>query len=462
MAGGEQYWTLELRRDELLDVVQRKGNQRYSTAREPIIITPSPGKISAIWRGEEIVDRPPLPQVIVGRPHDLDDLWAWALSYLRGLGPLSAQTRILTPEQYHSALQRKRNYRWWQTAGGFVGVVLGEAIVHTRQSLDSNEIGLVTCRSTLSFVLARASALGMTAGELNDLAVSWEKLRSSTGQPATAISADEVTRVAASLLAATDNRSVIESSGSRASAWFLQLMARGNANTVLSELNDVIVGPQEKNFTTLIQGTAEERVQFFDEFLPGFLDHSPFDRTERAFVIALVAFLSRPGLANQMSLLYPTMRMFPDAPLWLGAMQALYPAEETLAYGDGLGWRLSRDIFDSDDIFSTPRHDVSFAELQILLRSRSLTRTMRFLPRTRLDVELAPGVSTWIRSLSSERTDQTELPLDVRPSEREAAELRAKSVRDVERSLETALRVIRGIQLPNDSSSTSTRRKGRR
>jgi hypothetical protein len=341
-------------------------------------------------------------------------------------------------------------------------MVVGEAIVHTRQSLISSDVGLVACRSTLSFVLARASALGMTTAELKDLAVTWEKLRASTGQPVTAISADEVTCVAASLSASTVDRFVMEAPESHVSAWFSRLLARGNANDLLIEFNDAIVGPRAKNFTTLIQGTAEERVQFFDDFLPGIIDQSPFDRTEKAFVIALVAFLSRPGLALQMSLLYPIMQIFPDAPLWLGAMQALYPAEETLAFGEGLGWRLSRDIFDSEDIFSAPRHDVSFAELQILLRNQSLMRAIRFLPRTRLDVELSPGISTWIRSLSSERADQSELPLDARQSEREAAELSAKSIRDVERSLETALRVIKGIQLPNNGSATPPRRKGRR
>jgi hypothetical protein len=144
-------------------------------------------------------------------------------------------------------------------------------------------------------------------------------------------------------------------------------------------------------------------------------------------------------------------------------MQALHPPQETLAYGDGLGWRLARDVFEWEDLFSTPRHDISLAELQIVLRNRSLTRTIRFLPRTRLDVELSPGISTWIRSLSSDRTEQNELPLDTRPSERDAAHLSAKSLKDAERSLEAALRIVKGIRLPNSTSSTAApRRKGRR
>jgi hypothetical protein len=113
LADGEQYWTLELRRDELLDVLQRRGIQHLIPVWDPAEIEPPPGKITAIWRNGSVSDRTLLPQVMIGRPHDLDDLWAWAFSYLRGLGPLTAQTRVLTLEEYRSALLRRHIYKWW-------------------------------------------------------------------------------------------------------------------------------------------------------------------------------------------------------------------------------------------------------------------------------------------------------------------------------------------------------------
>jgi hypothetical protein len=462
LAAADQLWMLELRRDELLDVLQQKGNQNFISIRNPAEIISPRGRLAAIWRSGPASDRTLLPQVIVGQLHDLEDLLAWASSYLRGLGPLTAQTRVITPDEYGAALQRAHNYKWWRFAGGFVGMVVGEALVHTSQTLISNDVGLVACRSTLSFVLARATALGVVSADLKGLGLAWEKLRNQTGQSTTAISAEEIIQVATSLSAATIDQAIVDRSRSRVSQWLFRLLDRGNADDLLHEFNDAVILSPKRNFRTLIAGTAEERVQFFDEVLPRLIEHSSFERTEKSFIIALVAFLSRPGLVHQMSLLHPTVRIFPDAPLWLGAMQALYSPEETLAYGDGLGWRLSRDIFEWEDVFSPPRHDISLTELQMVLRNRSLTRMIRFLPKNRLDVELSPGISTWIRSLSPERVDQNELPLDTRPSERVAAEVSAKSVRDVERSLEAALRIVRGIELPRDASSTGPRRRGRR
>jgi hypothetical protein len=458
----DKYWKAVLRRDELLDVLQRKGNQYPTAVADLADISPPPGKIVAIWESESQSDRTLLPQVIVGHTHELEDLWAWAFSYLRGLGPLTAQTRVLTPEEYQAALKRKHEHRWWQFAGGFVGLIVGEAFVHTSQVQGGEEISLVACRSTLSFVLARASALGVSVQDLNDIGIAWEKLRQLTSQPATAIAASEIAIVAAALSAATLNDSFSIASESRVLEWLRRLFQPRGIDKLLVELSDAFVGPHEKVFRNFMASTAEERVQFFDQIMPSIIDHSPYDRTEKSFIVALIAFLARPGLPQQISLLNPTLRVFPDAPLWLGAMQALYSPEETLAYGDGLGWRIARDVSEREDIFATPRHDISFAELQILLRSRSLARSIRFLPKTRLDVELSPGISTWIRSLLSERPNQSELALDTRSSERDAAEQSAKSMRDAERSLEAALRIIRGVHLPSSASTSGSRRKGRR
>jgi hypothetical protein len=461
LAAVEQYWTADLRRDELLDVLQRKGEGIIAPANEPINVSPSRGKITAIWRSRLSSERTLLPQVIVGESRDLDDLWAWAFSYLRGLGPLTAQTRVLTPQEYRSALKRRHVENWWRFIGGFIGMILGEAIVQTAHAQAGEDIGLAACRSTLSFVLTRASALGLNSQELFDIGSTWEKLRIQTGQSITAIAANEISLVAASLSGATISRAFPRASEGRVVEWLFHLLDNG-PDELLRELNGAVVGQGESDLRKLLRGTAEDRVQFFDQSLPSLIDHSSFDRTERSFVIALFAFISRPGLSAQMSLLSTVMRIYPDALLWLGAMQALYSPEETLAYGEGLGWRIARDVSEGEDIFSVPRCDISFSELQLLLRNRTLQRTIRFLPRTRLDVELAPAISTWIRGFSADRSIQSELPLDTRPAERDAAELSAKSVRDVERSLETALKIIRAIQMPTNTSSASPRRKSRR
>lgn len=463
MVADERYWVAVLRRDELLDVLQRRGVQRLSPIRDLADITLAPGKIVALWRSAAETDRPLLPQIIVGQSHDLEDLCAWAFSYLRGLGPLTAQTRVLTLDEYHSALKRKHRIGWWDAAGGFVGMVVAEAIVQTIpvQGQRGEDIGLVPCRSTLSFIFARAAALGIESEDLRHLGLIWEQLRIQTGQPATTVAADEVTSVAASLQSATLDRPTYASSGPRVSGWLRQFFQQRNATELLEELSSSIVGAHKNELKNLLKGTAEGRVQFFDQVLPTLIDQSPFDRAEKAFVIALAAFLSRPGFSHQLSLLHPTMRTFPDAPLWLGAMQALYSPEETLAYGEGLGWRLARDAFQQEDVFSTPRHDISYTELRLLLRNKSLSRSIRFLPKSRLDVELSPGLSTWIRSLLYERPEQDELPMNVRQSERDAAELSAKNIRVAERSLEAALSIIRRIPLADDPSRRAPRRKGR-
>src|ERR1700730_3048252 len=90
------------------------------------------------------------------------------------------------------------------------------------------------------------------------------------------------------------------------------------------------------NTTTIRRLTRSRRHQ-----LPAIaLSDQEKTQSERAFVVALIAFLCRPGMSHQSSLLTPYTPVLPEAAIWLGAMQASNPITETLAIGDGLGWRL--------------------------------------------------------------------------------------------------------------------------
>jgi hypothetical protein len=411
LGAAENFWTAELRREQLPDIV--RGSEYpvapLSAADIPNL-SPRRGTTTAIWRAFNAQSRSPLPQVIVGDEQTLEDLFAWSASYMRGIGPLTVHTRIITPTRLRHAMRIQPEGLWWRLASGAVGLIIGEVLMHARRPLPLTEISLAACRGTLSFVLMRAAALGATREELAEVTDLWQLLRSHTGQATTVVPSIAIAQVALTVasVALEPNR---EPPADERNQWFRSFLARGGdsvigqiANVFGSSVAELVGEP----FSAL---TPEERVRFLDEFAPRLLTQPARTHIEKALAVALIAYLCRPGFAQQATLLAPYSTGLPDCMLWLGALQAAAPFTETLASSDGLGWRLARDLFEADDVFSAPRCDIALPELLVLLRGKSSAKSIKSLNRTRLEVELIPGVSAFVRSLQADVSDQVELPL---------------------------------------------------
>ena len=213
------------------------------------------------------------------------------------------------------------------------------------------------------------------------------------------------------------------------------------------------------------QSAAEERVKMFDRIAPQLISDQEKTQSERAFAVALVAFSCRPGMSHQSSLLAPYIPLLPEAAIWLGAMQASNPVTETLAIGDGLGWRLAREIFDGNDVFSAPHCDIAFSELRVLSRGRSTSRMIKSVGNSRMDVELLPGVSAWVRIVPADAPVQPSLPIET-PSTSDGQPKRmnsppvAEALAEAERSIETGLRILRGMRTDRDPGRVK-RKRGR-
>jgi hypothetical protein len=411
-----KFWIANLTRDQLLDLVQGKANSILSLAPEQLIeLSPPKGKITAIWRALGSADRSPLPQVILGDAPTLEDLFAWSASYLRGIGPITAQTRVITPDVFRIALRTRPENVWVRLASGAVGSILGEVLMHARRVISFGGVTLAACHSTLSFALMRAAALGVRGNELVDVADMWEQVRTQTGQAPTVVPMGAIRQAALGFAAArleADYQSPNESN-----RWVTLLLGNGNVDALLKEI-EVTFGPlpNELSLDGFRELTAEARVRVFDRVAPTLISHPTTSRVEKAFAIALTTYLCRAGMQQQVTLLAPFSATLPESMVWLGVMQGAVPFTETLAEGDGLGWRVARDLFQPGDIFAPPVCDIALSELQVLSRRRTGPRMIKALSKARLDVELLPGISTFVRTLQPEAPEQSALPLETKAS----------------------------------------------
>jgi hypothetical protein len=410
------FWSIELKREHLPDLVHGSINSVLPLSPNQIAnLSPREGTIIAIWRTPNSEDRTPLPQIILGSPSTLEDLFAWSATYLRGIGPITAQTRAITPDVFRLTLRARPENIWRRLAGGAVGMGIGEVLMHTRRATPLAGITLAACRSTLSFALMRAAALGIRNEELFDVAELWQQLRSKTGQASTAVPVGDIVKVATALtIAKLDQNSDDQSNYDRPANLLLELGGEPESLRRVGEAFGPF--PTELSLEHFSAQTAETRVKLFDRLAPILIAHPVRTRIEKAFALAVISYFCRPGLPQQISLLTAFNDVSPESLLWLGAMQGAIPFPDTLAEGDGLGWRVARDLFDPADVFSAPVCDISLSELQVLIRGRSTTRMVKSLATTRLDVELMPGVSTFVRAFQPELSEQSSLPLELQTS----------------------------------------------
>jgi hypothetical protein len=466
LAVADNLWTTELRREQLPDFVYGGAQSLSSISPGDIAeLSPAPGVAVAIWRAPRVANRSPLPQIIVGDRATLDDLFAWSASYMRGIGPLTAQTRVITPAQLRLALRPAPDRMWWQLAGGAVGAVVGEVLMHARRSVPFSEITLAACRGTLTFALMRAAALGILPSELPDVADLWEQLRSQTGQPPSVAPIGAVAQAAIALAQGALKTRPSRSSPNESNQWFISLLDDGGVPDVLYRVvNRFGPLPPEFSLERFFSYTPEERVQVFDKYAPFLVSQAITSRVESAFSIALVAYLCRPGLEQQMALAAGYCDALPEIMVWLGAMQAATPFTDTLAAGDGLGWRLARDLFEPSDVFATPRCDVALQELRVLARGRGAIKIIRPTTGTRLDVELLPGVSSFVRALPTEAPSQPRLELEPQSESVHAPERVSASrelIFDTERAIDALTRFLRNVRLHNPDERPTGRKRRR-
>jgi hypothetical protein len=257
----------------------------------------------------------------------------------------------------------------------------------------------------------RAAALGARERELPEVADLWQRLRSHTGQETTVVPSGTIAQVVISLASATLEPGS-EPQSDEPNQWFRSFLAHGG-NSVMPQIVNAFGSLSTESLAERFTGrTAEERVVLLDEFAPLLSANPAKSRIEKAFAVALIAFLCRPGFSQQAMLLAPYSTALPECMLWLGALQAVVPFTETLASGDGLGWRLARDLFEPDDLFSVPKCDIALSELQVLARGKNSIKTIKSPNRLRLDVELLPRVSVFVRSVQTGISDQAALPLE--------------------------------------------------
>ena len=392
-------WTASFRRENLIELIEGHGQRPKKNTR---LLDKTPeveGELLGIWSATEAHSLSPLPQVIVGSQRSLEDLFAWSASYLRAMGPISSLVRILTLEQFSDLLNIRPPVGQWDIAGGAVGIIIGEVLSSSSRSVGLKGAATATPNITLSFAIFRAWALGFPASVFQEIFESYVKLSRNLGRPFVDDICPAVMQVVTSLLETQ------QSSGEEgvkrlglAPTWIRKLREGVNVYDLASEVmqlsSDLF---HQKDAEQIRNMTAEERVQSFDMYAPSIFEmREKSGHMDAAFSLALGAFLCRPGFAQQLSLLKDYTGKMPESVLWLGALQAFTPITDILLIEGGVGWRIARELYRSENIWASPRADAVSMEVNMLGRGKSMGYR-RLMERARLEIEIYPLITTAFR-----------------------------------------------------------------
>lgn len=409
MARTDTFWISDLTRDRFAELVsaQPAETQRVSMS-QLAAIDVAPDSAVGIWRAPAKQGQSPLPQVIIGKQAVLEDLIAWVATYLPTIGPLSGQCRLLTPKAFHDAHRKSTKSDWRSIAGSAVALCFGEVLSYASHSVQPTDISFVMCRSTLSFALMRGTALGCSPNRLQEISEAWKAVRNKLGQSTNLDSSELILQIVLNFAFDTpigENDRVAGPHGVLGYNVDVQSFLEDYGNKYTSKL----LANRIRDSRPL---TAEERVELFDLVSPDLTRDSRHTAVERGLILASLAFWCRAGFSQQLAIMSPYQKALPQSTIWLAALHQSEPLMDTLSLGGGVGWRVAKELFRTEDIFQSPACDISVLELEVLTRGSNFERIVGSWDQSRMEVELFPGVSTIVRSNHDSTPKPSEPPLN--------------------------------------------------
>jgi hypothetical protein len=387
------------KREIFLDVVNRLSRRErldLRVAESETDLMPPSGELSLVWQEtpSEPVD---LPEAIIGDKQSLEDLVAWASSYVRGTGPISANSRLLLRDEAGLLFQKQKHTNIHQCLTAVAGLVIAEVLALSDSIQSLSDISIPASLSTFAFVIARSDVLGHLPDGRERLADRWERVHRITN-PTTAVGnapLKAITETCGLVMDLVDDESHPSHSWGLIKGWFARLAEDGEVTPGL--FSDVVRSFNQISSRTplssIFQLTPADRVRIFDDLAPALRSDRQRSPMERAFALATLASVCRPGTLQQFALLRSSAEGTTESLLWFGVIQGLHRSNDVLESGDGLGRRILRELLHRESVADRPRSDIALFELETLVRGSSLA-SFRTNSPSHISVEVAPGVYT--------------------------------------------------------------------
>lgn len=389
-------------RAETLSEILSAGVQRDIAPRTDLFSSNFPaGERSFDCYQSAIPDGLSVPQVIVPRSGDLEDLFAAIATYYPDQSPLTALAYVITPESAN-AVMRERNPRPDNDHGRYrramTGAALGEAALAALGAPEGSGRlpSYSVIRRTLAFALARGHQLYGEQASARQLASKWTRLRDITGLPHSQSTVQAVIRAHE----VASGRMVQEPTAVDRNVHFYKaihsLVAGHDPDG--DDLNSAIAAcyPDAERFLHELSGVFDGRMRAFAQLVQTIQLYS---RGREVDEIAVGYICNRilPSSFAHSGALVPLASFFPAALVWYGYFSMLTKPAKTSSLSSGLLLKLERDLVEPFSLEQRPRCDISLEELDVLSRATMRAEAIKPTQQRALLVGLLPGVDVYAR-----------------------------------------------------------------
>ncbi len=403
-----------------------------------------------------------LPSIIVVADEHLRDFLAWAMTYFPAYRPFTAYFRVLE----FGTLAGLKN--WFQTPclngleTACVGLMIGEALLLSSAPKKPLEIEPVACSTTISYVLARALALGANSKQLEFVCERWSEARQITQQPTRKLETGIVREIYLMLaLLRSDGsddqrldssvgvpKGVVEACSQLKNEGTISETTWGQLTSGVEELKGA---PQK------MEVTREERVRYFQRLLSDHSFSKLSDDTAQAFVCGYLGSLIGPGSLSHLDLVVRCVSESPSVLLWYGLCAGFHRKNELLTVYNVLGRRLLRELLRHEPLLAVPTADIAFSELHVLLEGNGKPLEFCTFRSNRVLVELLPCISIYLVWPKQETEQQMELfPKSIEST------VRSDLLLDLGSLLRQAIDIQRLLVEPRGRNTTSQREPNRK
>lgn len=454
-------WLQSVTRRELVDVLTpRKGYMAPTAIEEhrPSIDIIRHDHMAVIWpaRPDEFGQ---IPTAIIIPDGSRRDTLAWLATYVRDFKPFTAFCRVVERSLADRFISRSRIPTVQAIEGVYSGLVLGEALAHSRGAVGTLGLPTTAYTATLSHAIGRTTALVGNSVQLDTITRLWVQAREITHQPNLQLLPAAIQTVWAMVLGMNNEapqRALFEAEDLLASAWRDYSQNGVIREAVWRGLTEGL--PDLVPLSALPSLPREQRVEGVELALRLLINPriQPDDR--RAFLAGYFTSLLAPGTLDLAELLAPLASVLPMVYVWYGLFAGTLAKGEALPGGNPLARRLVRDLSVPDRLIDRPRCDIALEELAIFPLVESILR-MTGEPG-RLGVDIMPGVTVSVRwpphvavqedELRKEKEDRQKLQL--------LTEMEDMAMR--QRMLVDRFRMLLAIEDEKRSSAAAKRKRG--
>ncbi len=455
-------WLQPVTRRELVEVLTpRKGYSAPTAVQEhrPSLDIVRADHMAAIWpmRPDEFGQ---IPTAIVIPDGTRRDTLAWLATYVRDFRPFTAFCRVVERSLAEQFISRSHIPSVQGIEGIYSGLVLGEALAHSRGAVAKLGLPTTTYTATLSHTIGRTTALVGNSIQLEIIARLWAQARELTHQPSLPIPAASIQAIWAIVLGLADQmrqqRALFDTGEVLTAAWRDYSQIGTIRESIWRGLTDGL--PELLPLRALPSLPREQRVEGVELALRLLISPriQPDDR--RAFLAGYFASLLAPGTLDLADVLVPLAPVLPVAYVWYGLFAGTTANGDALPSGNPLARRLVRDLSVPDRLIDQPRCDIALEELAIFPLLENILK-MTGEPG-RLVIDILPGVTVSVRWPPHVAAKEDELRKE--HQEREKLQLLAE-MEDIsmrQRILLDRLRIMLSVENDKRSPSESKRKRG--